>query len=188
MSDLAGRKLFKHSGTALLFRGVLAIFLGLLIASLPVATVFALVYVFGVWAITDGLTNIAHYFYDPARHSRWSMIGGIISVATGLVAVAWPGITAAAFGVLIGVWALVLGVSQFILAMDARANIRGWWLWVATALVTILFGLFVLINPAGGFLSVVALLATYSVVAGVLLIASGVKLRRRAARPMLLAG
>lgn len=188
MSDAAGRKLFKHSGTALLFRGVLAIFLGLLIASLPVATVFALAYVYGVYAITDGLTDMAHYFYDPARHSRWSMIGGIISVAAGLVAVSWAGIAAAALGVLIGAWALFLGISQIILAMDARANIRRWWSWMATGVLTTAFGVWVLLNPGLGFLGVVALLATYSVLAGVLLIISGVRLRRRAARPMLLAG
>lgn len=181
MSDTAGRKLFQHSGTALLFRGALAILLGLVVASLPVATVFGLVYVFGIYAITDGLTDVAHYFYDPARHSRWSMIGGIISVAVGLVAVSWPGITAAALGVLIGAWALILGISQIILAMDARTTIRAWLLWLLTGLVTTLFGLFVLVNPGAGFLSVVGLLATYAAVNGVLLIASGVKLRRLAA-------
>jgi uncharacterized membrane protein HdeD (DUF308 family) len=180
MSDTTGRKLFQHSGTALLFRGSLAIVLGLLIASLPVATVFSLVYVFGVYAITDGLTDVAHYFYDPARHSRWSMIGGIISVAAGLVAVSWPGITAGALAFLIGTWALLLGISQIILAMDARRTIRAWWIWLLTALVTTLFGLFVLVNPGAGFLSVVGLLAAFAVVVGLLLIASGIKLRRLA--------
>jgi uncharacterized membrane protein HdeD (DUF308 family) len=178
MSDTTGRKLFQHSGTALLFRGALAILLGLVVASLPVATVFGLVYVFGIYAIADGLTNVAHYFYDPSRHSRWSMAGGIISVAAGLVAVAWPGITAAALGILIGTWALFLGISQIILALAARTTIRAWWIWLLTGLVTALFGLFVLVNPGAGFLSVVGLLATFAVVTGVLLIASGVKLRR----------
>ncbi|MFB9716607.1 HdeD family acid-resistance protein [Arthrobacter methylotrophus] len=178
MSDTAGRKLFQHSGTALIFRGALALLLSFLVASLPIATVFALVYVFGVYAITDGLTNMAHYFYDPERHSRWSMIGGVVSVAVGLVAVSWPGITAAALGVLIGAWALILGVSQIILAMDVRTTIRAWLVWLLTGLITTVFGLFVLVNPGAGFLGVVALLATYAAVSGVLLIASGIKLRR----------
>ncbi|MDQ0030613.1 HdeD family acid-resistance protein [Arthrobacter bambusae] len=187
MSDTAGRKLFQHSGTALIFRGALALLLAFLVASLPVATVFALVYVFGVFAITDGLTNMAHYFYDPARHSRWSLIGGFISLVTGLVAVSWPGITAAALGVLIGAWALILGVSQIILAMDTRANVPRWWSWMATGIVTTAFGVWVLLNPGLGFLGVVALLAAYSAVAGILLIISGIKLRRRASSSVMLA-
>ncbi|MFJ5956057.1 HdeD family acid-resistance protein [Paenarthrobacter sp. NPDC092416] len=187
MSDTTGRKLFKHSGTALLFRGCLAILFGLLVASLPVATVFALVYVFGIFVITDGLTNVAHYFYDPSRHSRWTMVGGFISIAAGLVAVAWPGITASALGVLVGLWALVLGVSQIILALAARSNIRAWGLWLLTGLVTAAFGLFVLVNPGVGFLGLVGLLAAFAVVAGVLLIMSGIQLRRAASSPMMLA-
>src|SRR4029453_9385285 len=134
-----GRKLFQHSGTALLFRGALAIGFGLLVASLPVATVFALVYVFGIYAITDGLANVAHYFYDPARHSRWSMAGGIISVAAGLLSVAWPGITAAALGLLVGTWALILGISQVLLALDARETVRAWLVWLLERFVTIEF-------------------------------------------------
>lgn len=178
MSSAAGRKLFKHSGTALLFRGVLALALGLLVASLPVATVFGLVYVFGIYAITDGLTNVAHYFYDPSRHFRWTMAGGIISIAAGLVAVAWPGITASALSLLIGIWALVLGISQLILALEARSSIRGWWIWLLTGLVTAAFGFVLVTNPAAGILSLAGLLATFAAVAGLLMIASGVKLRR----------
>ncbi|MEZ2391195.1 HdeD family acid-resistance protein [bacterium RCC_150] len=178
MSDASGRKLFQHSGTALLFRGVLAIFLGWLVASLPVATVFALVYVFGVYAMVDGLTNLAHYFYDPARHSRWSFSGGIISIAAGLVAVSWPTITAVALSFLVGAWALVLGITEIILALDARKTLHTWWAWLLTAVVTTLFGILVLANPGAGILSLVGMLAAFSVVWGALLIASGMKLRR----------
>lgn len=170
--------MFKHSGTALLFRGILAVLFGLLVAALPVATVFGLVFVFGVFAIVDGLTNVAHYFYDPSRHSRWTMVGGFVSIAAGLVAVSWPGITAAALGILIGLWALVLGVSEIILALAARSNVNGWAVWLLTGFVTALFGLFVLVNPGFGFLGVVGLLAAFSVVAGLLLIVCGIKLRR----------
>src|SRR4029453_1817660 len=160
-----GRKLFQHSGTALLFRGALAIGFGLLVASLPVATVFALVYVFGIYAITDGLANVAHYFYDPARHSRWSMAGGI---------------TAAALGLLVGTWALILGISQVLLALDARETVRAWLVWLLTGFVTIAFVLFLIVNPGAGILSLAGLLAAFSVVLGLLLIASGIQLRRRA--------
>lgn len=178
MSDTTGRKLFQHSGTALLFRGVLAIALGLLVASLPVATVFGLVYVFGIYAITDGLTNVAHYFYDPARHSRWTMAGGIISIAAGLVGVAWPSITAAALSLLIGTWAVILGISQIVLGLEARTTMRAWWTWLMTGIVTTVFGLLVVANPGAGILSLAGLLAAFAVVAGLLLIASGVQLRR----------
>ncbi|MBO1268967.1 HdeD family acid-resistance protein [Arthrobacter cavernae] len=185
MSGTSGRKPFKHSGTALLFRGVLAIALGLLVASLPVATVFGLVYVFGIYAITDGLTDMAHYFYDPSRHSRWSMAGGSVSVAAGLVAVSWPGITAVALTFLVGSWALVLGVSQIMLAVEARGEAEAWGTLLLTGLVTALFGVVLVFNPGAGIVSLAWLLATFAAVAGLLLIVSGVKLRRHATSSVL---
>lgn len=177
MSDTTGRKLFQHSGTALLFRGVLAIALGLLVASLPVATAFGLVYVFGIYAITDGLANVAHYFYDPSPHFRWTMVGGIISIAASLVGLAWPSITAAALSLLIGTWALVLGFSQIVLALEVR-TMRAWWIWLMTGIVTMGFGLLLITNPGAGILSLAGMLAAFAVVEGLLLIASGVQLRR----------
>jgi uncharacterized membrane protein HdeD (DUF308 family) len=187
MSATAGRKLFKHSGTALLFRGTLAIALGLLVASLPVATVFGLVYVFGIYALTDGLANVAHYFYDPSRHSRWSLAGGLISVAAGLVAVAWPGITAVALSLLVGIWALALGVSQIMQALEARAETAAWGIRLLTGLVMVLFGSMVVFNPGAGILSLAGLLAAFIAVAGLLLIVSGVKLRWHATSSMMIA-
>ncbi|UVJ39978.1 HdeD family acid-resistance protein [Arthrobacter sp. CJ23] len=187
MSDTTGRKLFKHSGTALLFRGTLAIALGLLVASLPVATVFGLVYVFGIYAITDGLANLAHYFYDPARHSRWSMAGGFISVAAGLVAVSWPGITATALSLLIGIWALALGISQIMQALEARAETAAWGIRLLTGLAMAALGFMLVLNPGAGIVSLAWLLATFTVVEGLLLIVSGVKFRRRATSTMMLA-
>ncbi len=152
--------------------------MGLLIASLPVATVIGLVFVFGIYALTDGLTNVAHYFYDPSPHSRWSMAGGIVSIVAGLVAVAWPSITAVALGILVGVWALALGISQIVLALETRKSLRVWWSWLMTAVVTVLFGLLVIANPGAGIVALAGLLAAFAVIAGILLIASGITLRR----------
>ncbi len=116
-------------------------------------------------------------------------MGGLISIAAGIVAIALPGITAAAIGVLIGLWALVLGLSQIILALAARSFIRSWGgLWFLTGLVTTVFGIVVLFNPGGlGFLSLVWMLAGFAILTGLLLIASGIGLRKLASSPPLFA-
>lgn len=177
--------MFKTPGTALLVRGVLAIVFGLLILLLPSATALVVVVMFGFFAIIDGITSVAHYFYDPAGRTRWTVVGGFISIAAGIVAVAWPGFTAAAVGVLIGLWALVLGLSQLILALAARSFIRSWGIWFLTGLITTVFGIVVLVNPGVGILGLVAMLAAFAIVTGLLLIASGVGLRKLASAPSL---
>ncbi|MDR6986715.1 uncharacterized membrane protein HdeD (DUF308 family) [Paenarthrobacter nitroguajacolicus] len=180
MSDAADRKMFKSPGTALLVRGVLAIVFGLLIFALPSATAFVVIVMFGVFAIIDGITSVAHYYYDPAGRSRWTIAGGLISIAAGILAIAWPGITAAAVGVLIGLWALVLGLSQIVLSLAARTFVRSWGIWFLTGLITTVFGIVVLVNPGMGFLGLVWMLAAFAIVTGLLLIVSGIGLRRLA--------
>ena len=181
MSAIAARKLFKHSGTGLIFRGALALLLALAVASLPVATVFALAYVFGIYAMADGLANLAHYYYDPARHSRWSMLGGIASVAVGLVAVSWPGIVVAALALLVGIWGLALGISQIFIALEGRTTIRAWRSPALTGIVLTVLGILVLANPGIGILALSGLLAAFTAVAGLLLVISGFSMRRVAA-------
>ncbi|OFI39332.1 hypothetical protein BIU82_14665 [Arthrobacter sp. SW1] len=183
MSGAAGRRLFNHSGTALLFRGALALLLALTVAALPVSTVFALAYVFGIYAMADGLANVAHFFYDPARHSRWSMVGGMASIVAGLIAVSWPGITDGALTVLTGIWALTVGVSQLLLALDGRAGIEPWRIPALTGAVLAVLGIFLIANPGAGILALAGLLAAFAALFGLLLIFSGVEWRRRGARP-----
>ncbi|BCW57157.1 uncharacterized membrane protein HdeD (DUF308 family) [Paenarthrobacter nicotinovorans] len=185
MSDVADRKMFKSPGTALLVRGILAIVFGLLIFALPSATAFVVVVMFGVFAIIDGITSVAHYFYDPAGRSRWTIVGGLISIAAGIVAIALPGITAAAIGVLIGLWALVLGLSQIVLSLAARTFVSSWGLWLLTGLITTIFGIVVLVNPGLGFLGLVWMLGAFALVTGLLLVASGIGLRKLARSELL---
>jgi len=178
MNDAADRKMFKSPGTALLVRGVLSIVFGLLILVLPSATALVVVVMFGVFAIIDGITSVAHYFYDPAGRSRWTIAGGIISIVAGIVAIALPGVTATAIGVLIGLWALVLGLSQIVLSFAARAFIHSWAVWLLTGLITTVFGIVVLVNPGLGLLGLVWMLAGFAIVTGILLVASGIGLRK----------
>ena len=178
MADTVLQRLFKGSGTALMVRGIIAILFGILVLAVPGVTVLTLVVFFGVYAIVDGITNIAHYFSRDKRRSGWQLAGGIISVLAGIVALLWPGITALSLALVIGAWAVVLGASQIALAVDLKKTVPHWWVWLITGVVTVLFGLFVLFVPDLGLLSLLALLSAYAVLTGVLLITSGLELRK----------
>lgn len=174
--------MFNHSGTALLFRGALALLLALTVAALPVSTVFALAYVFGIYALSDGLANVAHFFYDPARHSRWSVVGGAAAIVAGLIAVSWPGITDGALTVLTGIWALAVGISQLLLALDGRAGIEPWRIPALTGVVITVLGVLLIAAPDAGILALAGQLAAFSAVFGLMLIFSGIEWRRITAR------
>jgi uncharacterized membrane protein HdeD (DUF308 family) len=183
MSGAIARDLFKGSGTALLIRGIVAVLFGILVILWPGPTVVALVFLFGIYAIIDGVTSIVQYIRHKESRSAWQIVGGIVSVLAGIVALVWPDITALVLAIVIGVWAVILGVSQIALAFEVKKTVRRWWLWLVTGIVTTLFGLLIVIFPGAGILSLLGLLSAFAIVTGALLIASGIELRRLAKTP-----
>ena len=184
MTDPLAQQLFKGSGTALIIRGIAAVLFGILVVVWPGVSVLAMVILFGVYAVLDGVTNIAHYVTRKRRRSVWQLVGGIISVLAGLVAFVWPGITALSLALVIGLWALILGVSQMALAFEVKKTVGSWWLWLITGIVTTVFGLFLVVLPGPGILSLLGLLSSFAVLVGILLTAPGAALRRREKSPV----
>jgi len=183
MSETLPQQLFKGSGTALIIRGIAAVLFGILVVVWPDASVLALVILFGIYAVFDGVTNIVHYLTRKRRRSAWQLVGGIISVLAGLVAFVWPGITALSLALVIGVWAVILGITQMALAFEVKRTVGLWWLWLITGIVTTFFGLFLVIFPGPGILSLLGLLSSFAILFGILLIASGTGLRRLGESP-----
>ncbi|WP_416402903.1 HdeD family acid-resistance protein [Arthrobacter sp. LFS091] len=183
MSDALPQQLLKGSGTALIIRGIAAVLFGILVLAWPGVSVLALVIIFGTYAVVDGVTNIVHYFRHKERRSVWQVVGGIVSVLAGLLAFVWPGITALSLALVIGLWAVILGVSQIALSLEGKKSGGQWWLWLITGIVTTVFGLFLVILPGPGILGLLGLLASFAILFGILLLATGLGLRQRGINP-----
>ena len=183
MSDPLAQQLIKGSGTALIIRGTAAVLFGILVVVWPGVSVLVMVILFGIYAVFDGVTNIVQYVTRKRRRSVWQLVGGIISVLAGLVAFVWPGITALSLALVIGLWAVILGVSQLALAFEVKRTLGLWWLWLITGIVTTVFGLFLVVLPGPGILSLLGLLSSFAVLFGILLIASGIVMRRLGETP-----
>ena len=183
MSDALAQQLVKGSGTTLIIRGIAAVLFGILVVAWPGVSLLALVILFGIYAIFDGVTNIVHYVRRKGRRSVWQIVGGVISVLAGLAAFLWPGVTALSLALVIGVWAVILGASQIALAFEVKKTDEKWWLWLITGMVTTIFGLFLVILPGPGILGLLGLLASFAILFGILLMATGIDLRRRGENP-----
>ena len=91
-----------------------------------------------------------------------------------------PGLTALALLTVIGVWAIVLGAIEIGAAYRLRHVIDREWLLIVSGALSILFGLYVLVFPGAGALTIVWLIAWYLFIIGIMLIGVGLRLRRRA--------
>src|SRR5579862_245829 len=88
-------------------RGIAAILFGVIAFSQPAITLVALVWLWGAYAIADGVCSLFASVRAAEHGRRWGalLLSGICGVAAGLIAFAWTGITALALLYLVAAWA-----------------------------------------------------------------------------------
>ncbi len=169
---------FTSSWWALVLRGIAAIAFGALAFFWPGITLTALVFLWGAYAIVDGIFAIAAGVKTSDGHKRWwvLLLEGILSIAAGVLAFVIPGITALVLLMLIAAWAIVTGAFEIGAAIQLRKYITGEWLLALAGIASVLFGVALFLNPSAGALAVVWLIGAYAIVFGILLIALGLRL------------
>jgi uncharacterized membrane protein HdeD (DUF308 family) len=169
---------YTHNWWTLVLRGLAAVVFGVLAFVWPGITLLALVFLFGAYAITDGVFAIAAGLRGREQERWWLLlIVGILSVIAGLLAFALPGMTAFVLLILIAVRAIVTGAFEIAAAIQMRKYINGEWLLALGGVLSMLFGVLMLLNSAAGALAVVWLIGVYAIAFGVLQLILGLKLR-----------
>ena len=172
-------------------RGLVALAFGVLTFVWPEISLTALVFLFGAYALVDGLFTAVAALGAPEGYRPWwaLLLEGVFGVAAGFVAFFWPDITALALLYLIAAWAVVTGVLENVAAVRLRKLIVGEWLLATGGVLSVLFGLLLAAWPGAGALAVLWLIGAYAVFYGLLLITLGLRLRRRGWRQVeILAG
>ena len=162
-------------------RGAIAVLFGVMAIAWPGITVLALVVLWGIYAVIDGITGLSLAFSarrvpDP---QRWLYgLLGVTGLVAGIIAILWPAITALVLLVIIATWAIIAGVVQVIAAFRLRKEITGEWFLALSGAVCIVLGLLLFTQPGTGAIALVVAIATFALVWGVSLILLGFRLRK----------
>ena len=160
-------------------RGVCALIFGVLTLALPGVTLALLVIVWGAYALVDGVLALAAglRMRDNGK-PLWSLVVvGLLGMGAGIATFFWPGLTALTLILIIGTWAIAIGLLQIIAAVRLRKHIRGEWLHALSGLLSVVFGLAVVLRPGAGALAFAWLIGWFAVFFGVVLIAMAFRLR-----------
>lgn len=173
---------YAESWWAMVLRGIAAIAFGVLAFIWPHITLVVLVFLWGAYALVDGIFALAAGIRTHGEYNRWwlLLIEGILGIIAGVLAFAIPAITALVLLILIAAWAIVTGIFEIGAAIQLRKHIHNEWLLVLAGIASIVFGVLLLINPFAGALAVVWIIGAYAIVFGVLLIALGMRLHSMA--------
>lgn len=162
-----------------LLRGIVALLFGVLTLLNPAVTLAVLVLWFGAYALVDGVSAIVSAIAHRHGEPHWValLIGGVVSIAAGLVTLAMPGLTALVLLYVIAAWAVVRGASEIATAIRLRRVLRGEWLLALAGALSVAFGVVLFLRPGAGALAVVVWIGAYALVLGILLIALAFRLR-----------
>ena len=169
-------RLMKWRWWTVALRGVVAILFGVVSLWAPSVTLVWLVIVFGVYAIVDGVLALA-LAARPVQ-SRLAIVGrGLVSIIAGLLALILPGITTLVLLFVIAAWAIVSGILEIVLAIQLRKQIEGEWLLAVEGVLSIGFGILLMIAPLAGAIVLGLWIGAYALVLGGMLVASSFRLR-----------
>lgn len=165
----------------IVLRGVCAIIFGLLTIIWPGLSLFTLVILYGVFALFDGGLAIgAAVMGDTPTPRWWLALVGVLGILAGAVTLAWPGITGLVLLFFIAGWAIAAGVFEIVGAIRLRKEIDDEWLLIASGVVSVLFGILILMFPDAGALGLAFAIGIFALIYGALLVGFGLRLRKHA--------
>ena len=163
-----------------LLRGIAAIIFGFLAWAWPGVTLITLVLFWGAYALVDGVAALIGG-WKTKDHGKpmWAVVLiGILGIVAGILTFLWPGITAIALLMLIAAWAIVNGVFEIAAAIRLRKEIQNEWLLILSGVLSVAFGVLMILNPGAGAMAVLWLIGAFAVAYGALLVFLSFKLKR----------
>lgn len=173
--DMLGE--LSRSWWVVVVRGAAAVIFGLVALIWPGVTTVALAFVFGVFALVDGVV-LGFAAFRAASGTRLPLVvQSVLGILLGVAALIWPTVAVVALVFVIGAWAIVTGIAEIITAIRLRARMTSEWLLIFAGSLSVIFGLLLWLWPGLGALAMVAVVGVYAIVFGIALVIAGLRLR-----------
>jgi uncharacterized membrane protein HdeD (DUF308 family) len=170
--------MFKSTSTSLILLGILAVIAGVVALAWPGVTILALVILFAVYAFVDAGLQAARAFSSGAAGPVLGhLLLGLIDLAAGVIALAWPGQTALVLVIVVAAWALAGGVAEIFAGFQSGETAGTRALFLLSGLVSVLFGILLFARPGVGAVTLALLFGFYGLIYGFSQITAGIELR-----------
>src|SRR4030042_1956384 len=178
-----GMWLMPHNPWAVLFQGLGILAFGVVLLGWPEATIKVVLIAFGVFALAFGAFQ-AYDAFAEARESRWWKIPlAVISILVGFIALVWPNATERIALIIVGLWFIITGLILMAAGLKLPKEINGKWAVVIISVISLGFGLYLLLRPQDTTPDqvasvVVRLIGIFSIIEGLLMAFSSFMLKQ----------
>ncbi len=164
-------------------RGLVGVIFGIICFTSPAIAAFSLLFVFGAFALIDGILGVIATFGQARRGERWIWLAveAVASIVIGILILTMPAISMVVLFLVIAIKALVTGVLLLVSAAKLDGEHGRGWLIVA-ALFNLAFAALMLLAPMTGAKILVWWIGLWALLFGIALIALGFRLRKAASR------
>lgn len=175
-----GERTLAHIWKATALRGAIAIAFSVAIIVWPSISLSVLIGLFGAFALVTGVTIVVGALRVPMAGNRrvGFVLEGLLGVAVGVAVFVWPALSALGLLYAIAAWAIASGIFELVLAFDFPLSGSRALLFGLGGLLSIAFGVIMFAEPGAGAIALLALIAAFLLVTGVMQIAYAFELRR----------
>ena len=181
-----------HSWGWFMFRGILALLLGIGAILFPLSAVFAFTLLFAAYCLIDGIASLVAGMRGAREPGhRWGALvfSGIVGILIGILFLIAPLIATVAYAfvvlVMLAAWSIITGILEIVAAVRLRREMEGEWLLGISGAISLLLGVAIIVlvipYPAASILSAAWLIALFAFTSGIVLIAQSLRLRSRRA-------
>jgi uncharacterized membrane protein HdeD (DUF308 family) len=169
----------KQAGWAMALRGIVAVIFGIIALRYPSTAAGAFVIIFAVFAFADAILEfwVAGTLGRMGQRWGWYVFGALVSIAAGVIALAYPRATFFAIVILVAARAIVTGFMELGAAISWR-TLDSRWLLGLTGVLSIIFGILLFASPSAGAIALLWTIGVYAIAFGILLVGLGVGITR----------
>src|SRR5512138_2275078 len=114
------------------------------------------------------------------------VLRGVLAILFGLTAFFWPGVTGLVLILFFGGYAIADGVIALITGISHVKDSARWWVFLIEGLIGIAAGIVAFVYPGLAGLALVALIAAWAILTGILEIAAAIRMRKEISNEWLL--
>ncbi len=156
--------------------GILAVILGLLFLTTPIATTFAAVTFIGCWWFVGGIFQLVSIFTDKSNAVLKTILA-LLSIIAGIVILAYPlystFLVATMVIILVSVWAIIIGATNIYQGFTTKDYGH-----VIAGIVSIIFGLLLLFYPVESAFGLPLVIGVFSLIGGIGIIIGSYSLKK----------
>ena len=170
---------FTRNWWVFLLRGIMAMLFGILVLRLPALHLSslrlpALVLLFGIYALVDGICSALNAGWSHLENRWLLLLEGLIGICAGFFTLRAPRLTAVALMFFIAIWALAIGALRIVAAIRPISGE----VWMAlSGIASVVFAFLLLFRPAVGALAIVWAIGWYALLMGGMLVMLSLELR-----------